>query len=436
MADEEYAPRVIGDEESGDVGDYMENPATARLARQLDKDLGLNLGFVPEEESDDDDDMFISAESEQSDDDDDVADADYVEETAPEPADDNEPEDEGLEPEELEEVEEIEEAAQEQSDASADAADVSDEPRPRTRKARAPRTGRKRRARAPRLEAPTEHVRPVLSNVVSYHDFGAPIDLKALHMTLKCAEYHPSRFAAAIIRIPNTKQTAALFSNGKATITGSTCVAEAQLAVRRLFILLNQIAKVPDVKLQRTSFRVSNIVSRASVPYGIHLETLVQELAAVLRPPDNAEPREKTEAEALRENFIRAGVESALYEPELFPAVTIRLKDPGMSVGVFVSGSISITGAKGVDAMETGFDYLVKLVEPHMIPFDKPKPTESTAGDAVENSGEAESETPAEQAEQTPVEHPADDPADQGGASMALDDGVESSEEEEWATFG
>ncbi len=322
--------------------DFFANPAIAAQVDRLDTEQGLNLNIASRadrdgDEYDDGGDVSDELSSE-------YPTTDEEEESEPEPEEDN--------------------AAPEQGK------------RRRTRKtprARARRTPAE--PRRPHRPAPTEPVRPELTNVVASHNYGCAIDLKALHLKLKCVTYAPSRFNAAVIRFPDSRQTAMLFDSGKVSVTGAKSVTEAELTVRRVYILLKSVAGVEDVRLQRFTFVVSNCVARASVPWGVNLETLSKDTsygdqAQGEGEGDAASPELNADDDGTDPPTIPsddAPIDSIMFEPEIFPAACVRLAHPKVSVAVFVSGRVMLTGAKSADDLDQAFDFIVPFLEKHRL---------------------------------------------------------------------
>ncbi|KAH7701846.1 Protein TBP-1, partial [Aphelenchoides avenae] len=63
---------------------------------------------------------------------------------------------------------------------------------------------------------------PVIQNIVSTCNLGVTdLDLKAIALRARNAEYNPKRFAAVIMRIRDPRTTALVFSSGKVVVTGA-----------------------------------------------------------------------------------------------------------------------------------------------------------------------------------------------------------------------
>ncbi|ERN17771.1 hypothetical protein AMTR_s00047p00130260 [Amborella trichopoda] len=62
---------------------------------------------------------------------------------------------------------------------------------------------------------------PTLQNIVSTVNLDCKLDLKAIALQARNAEYNPKRFAAVIMRIREPKTTALIFASGKMGTPGS-----------------------------------------------------------------------------------------------------------------------------------------------------------------------------------------------------------------------
>ncbi len=60
---------------------------------------------------------------------------------------------------------------------------------------------------------------------------------------------------------------------------------------------------------------------------------------------------------------IVSTIEGTEYEPEQFPGLVLRLKDPKVAALVFSSGKVVCTGAKSPDDSQTAVDKVVKMLK-------------------------------------------------------------------------
>ncbi|CAL8167236.1 unnamed protein product [Prunus armeniaca] len=154
---------------------------------------------------------------------------------------------------------------------------------------------------------------PTLQNIVSTVYLGCRLDLKQIALQARNAEYNPKRFAAVIMRIREPKTTALIFASGKMVCTGAKSEQQSKLAARKYARIIQKLGFSASFK----DFKIQNIVGSCDVKFPIRLEGLAYSHGAF-----------------------------SSYEPELFPGLIYRMKQPKIVLLIFVSGKIVITGAK------------------------------------------------------------------------------------------
>jgi transcription initiation factor TFIID TATA-box-binding protein len=68
---------------------------------------------------------------------------------------------------------------------------------------------------------------------------------------------------------------------------------------------------------------------------------------------------------------IALALDNAEYEPEQFPGVVYRIKDPKTATLLFRSGKLVCTGAKSIEAVHLAIKTVIKMVEEAGISVDK-----------------------------------------------------------------
>eukprot|EP00877_Chromochloris_zofingiensis_P006154 jgi/Chrzof1/1792/Cz10g21090.t1 len=133
---------------------------------------------------------------------------------------------------------------------------------------------------------------PQLQNVVATVNLGCSLDLKTIALHARNAEYNPKRFAAVIMRIREPKTTALIFASGKMVCTGAKSENDSRLAARKYCRIIQKLGFGAEFK----------------------------------------------------------------YEPELFPGLIYRMKQPKIVLLIFVSGKVVLTGAKRRDEIYQAFE--------------------------------------------------------------------------------
>ncbi|KAK0600559.1 hypothetical protein LWI29_016134 [Acer saccharum] len=170
---------------------------------------------------------------------------------------------------------------------------------------------------------------PTLQNIVSTVNLDCKLDLKQIALQARNAEYNPKRFAAVIMRIREPKTTALIFASGKMVCTGAKSEQQSKLAARKYARIIQKLGFPAKFK----DFKIQNIVGSCDVKFPIRLEGLAYSHGAF-----------------------------SSYEPELFPGLIYRMKQPKIVLLIFVSGKIVITGAKVRDETYTAFENIYPVL--------------------------------------------------------------------------
>ncbi|KAH9610918.1 hypothetical protein KSS87_008837 [Heliosperma pusillum] len=175
----------------------------------------------------------------------------------------------------------------------------------------------------------SSEIMPTIQNVVSTVNLGCKLDLKAIALHARNAEYNHKRFSAVIMRIREPKTTALIFSSGKMVCTGAKSEAESKLAARKFARIVQKLG----FPAKFMNFKIQNIVGSCDVKFVVKLELFKEHY------PDFAK-----------------------YEPELFPGMVFRMVNPKIVLLIFVSGKIVLTGAQDREDIYTGFRNIFPLL--------------------------------------------------------------------------
>jgi transcription initiation factor TFIID TATA-box-binding protein len=155
-----------------------------------------------------------------------------------------------------------------------------------------------------------------IENVVAFTALNISISLNKLVSSVENTEYEPEQFPGLVYRHTNPKAAALIFSSGKIVCTGTKSIEMAKHAMKKV---VNKI-KESGVKVPKEyPINVENIVASSRIEAELHLED------------------------------IAFSLENAEYEPEQFPGLVYRIKDPRVAFLLFSSGKIICTGAQKVD---------------------------------------------------------------------------------------
>ncbi|KAF1876578.1 hypothetical protein Lal_00021134 [Lupinus albus] len=131
------------------------------------------------------------------------------------------------------------------------------------------------------------------------------------------------------MRIREPKTTALIFASGKMVCTGAKSEAQSKLAARKYARIIQKLGFPAKFK----DFKIQNIVGSCDVKFPIRLEGLAYSHGAF-----------------------------SSYEPELFPGLIYRMKQPKIVLLIFVSGKIVLTGAKVRDETYTAFENIYPVL--------------------------------------------------------------------------
>ena len=141
-------------------------------------------------------------------------------------------------------------------------------------------------------------------------------------------EYNPERFPGLVMRIQDPKATFLIFSTGKMVVTGLRRADEAARGVEKA---IKNIKKA-GIKVANPEITIQNIVASGDLHTNIDLN-----MAAIV-------------------------MENVMYEPEVFPGLIYRMKEPKTVFLIFSTGKIVCTGAKNSDVVREAVLNLNKVV--------------------------------------------------------------------------
>jgi transcription initiation factor TFIID TATA-box-binding protein len=151
-----------------------------------------------------------------------------------------------------------------------------------------------------------------IENVVASANLNQRIDLESVVRAFPYVEYKPEQFPGLIYRLKKPSVSSLVFSTGRLIIAGAKSEKRAKRAVAKL---VDELRTGGLVILGRPNIRIRNVVASADIGYQIDLEDMANNL------------------------------EGTIYEPDQFPGLIYRLKEPKVVILVFASGKVVCTGA-------------------------------------------------------------------------------------------
>lgn len=156
------------------------------------------------------------------------------------------------------------------------------------------------------------------------------IDLEKIARTNLSSEYNPEQFPGLVYRIEEPKTATLIFSSGRMVSTGAKSVEDVYRAVHKIVEELQKMEVLGDNV--EPEIEVQNVVASASLGAKLDLELAAYTLSDVI------------------------------YEPEQFPGLIYRMKDPKVVILLFTTGKLVITGAKKEEYIRTSVEKLLQTV--------------------------------------------------------------------------
>jgi transcription initiation factor TFIID TATA-box-binding protein len=171
-----------------------------------------------------------------------------------------------------------------------------------------------------------------IENIVASAAIGKDIELTEVSKALEGVDFNREQFPGLVFKLKEPKTAALIFSSGKLVCTGAKSIESSIVAINKTVDLMRTVDK--DIP-HEFEIKIQNIVASANLEATLNLEAVALEL-------------ENTE-----------------YEPEQFPGLVYRLKDPKVVLLLFGSGKVVCTGAKTKDdaklGVERAYDRLSEL---------------------------------------------------------------------------
>ncbi len=166
-----------------------------------------------------------------------------------------------------------------------------------------------------KLKVPPGYRRPEakIENIVATVILDQQLDLNLIETRIPDVDYNPDQFPGLVYRLHNPKVTALIFKSGKMVVTGAKSVSQLVQAVKKII--------------------------RSLIRAGMHIQGVPRTQIQNIVASANLHARVDLEAAAL-------ALEGSMYEPEQFPGLIYRMREPSVVLLIFSSGKMVITGAK------------------------------------------------------------------------------------------
>ena len=170
----------------------------------------------------------------------------------------------------------------------------------------------------------------VIQNVVASASLDQKFNLLDIVKNFRNVEYRPKTFPGLVFRLKRPKTATLIFSSGKIFCTGAKSEKFARSAVNKV---VRELKNNGIIVLGKPKIIVQNIVASANLHSKVDLETAADIL------------------------------DNVMYEPEQFPGLIYRMKDPKTVLLVFTSGKIVCTGGKSEEIVHESVHKLYELLD-------------------------------------------------------------------------
>ena len=168
-----------------------------------------------------------------------------------------------------------------------------------------------------------------VQNIVASTTFAEKLDLVVIAQSLENIEYEPEQFPGLVYRLDDPKTATLLFTSGKANCTGAKNLEDVRKAVD---IISEKLRKLGVKVFKNLEIVVQNIVATADLGGELNLNEVAMGL----------------------------GLENVEYEPEQFPGLVYRVKEPRVVMLLFSSGKTVCAGGKNTEDVSTAVEKVSK----------------------------------------------------------------------------
>jgi transcription initiation factor TFIID TATA-box-binding protein len=171
-----------------------------------------------------------------------------------------------------------------------------------------------------------------IENIVASGVIADSIDLVDVSKKIPSCELNTKRFPGAVYRIEKPKIASLIFSSGKVVLTG---IRDKKSLAEGLALIMKSLKEAGVDTYDEPKVGITNIVCSYDIGKYINLNKVV----------------------------ITLNLENIEYEPEQFPGLVYRIKDPKIVALLFSSGKIILTGGKNLEDIKRGLDFLEQKLE-------------------------------------------------------------------------
>jgi transcription initiation factor TFIID TATA-box-binding protein len=147
-------------------------------------------------------------------------------------------------------------------------------------------------------------------------------------------EYRPKQFPGLVFRLKKPKTATLIFGSGKMVCTGAK---SEKMAHNAVYKVVEELKNNGIIILGEPKITIQNIVASANLHCKIDLETAADIM------------------------------ENVMYEPEQFPGLIYRMREPKVVMLLFASGKLVCTGAKYEDMVQEAVEKLYDILDDYAL---------------------------------------------------------------------
>jgi len=178
--------------------------------------------------------------------------------------------------------------------------------------------------------AHTENLDIDIVNVVASVSLDQNINLLDILKVFRNVEYNPKKFPGLVFRLKRPKTATLIFKTGKMVCTGAKSEKMARRAVHKV---VRELKGNGIVILNKPKIEIQNMVASANLHGRIDLETGADVF------------------------------DNVMYEPEQFPGLIYRMKEPKTVLLLFASGKLVCTGAKSEEMVRESIGKVYEVLD-------------------------------------------------------------------------
>jgi transcription initiation factor TFIID TATA-box-binding protein len=118
----------------------------------------------------------------------------------------------------------------------------------------------------------------------------------------------------------------------KMIVTGAKLITESINAAKKYVQIINRVG-FPEARFVASNYKIQNMTATCDFGFPIRLEGLIYAHSAL-----------------------------STYEPELFPGLIYRMVDPKVTLLIFVSGKVVVTGAKTEESLQQAIENIFPIL--------------------------------------------------------------------------